>query len=130
MKNYWIGLLIAVLLLVVPFTGCSTAVQAHTDSARVIDAGINQEFTIAMGSNPTTGYSWQADFDKVNLNQEKDEYKADDHSGKNLVGAGGTQYFTFKALKAGETRITFSYRRPWEPASDQDQKQVFTINVK
>jgi inhibitor of cysteine peptidase len=117
-------------LSIVGFSGCSTRVQAHTDSGEVINAKVNQEFTIALGANKTTGYSWQAKFDANYVTQLKEDYKQDDTTGKVIVGAGGTQYFSFKAVKTGQTGITFTYYRPWETPTAQDKVENFTINVK
>ena len=119
-----------IMLLVMVISGCSTEVKAYTEPAQMVNVGANQEFTIALGSNPTTGYSWQEEHDKANLEFVKKDYRADDNTGKQLVGSGGTEFFVFKALNAGQTRITFTYRRPWETPSPQDQQQVFTINIK
>jgi inhibitor of cysteine peptidase len=47
-----------------------------------------------------------------------------------VVGAGGVEYFRFKALKAGETEITLTYQRPWEEPTSQDLTKVFTVDVK
>jgi len=45
-----------------------------------------------------------------------------------VVGAGGTEFFRFQALKAGETKITMVYMRTWE-AQSADHK-VFTVKIK
>jgi len=105
-------------------------VKAFTESSQVINTGVNQEFTIALGSNITTGYSWQPDYDTNALNLVEKTYQEQDNTGKQIVGASGTEYFTFKALAKGETKVTFTYQRPWEQASAQDQTIIFTINLK
>jgi inhibitor of cysteine peptidase len=130
MKKILMAALAAVVLLALVLSGCSTQAKAYTEEGQVINVGANQEFTIALGSNATTGYSWQATYDSQALEKVKDEYKADDTTGKQIVGSGGTQYFYFKALKIGETKIKFTYYRPWETPTAQDQTQTFTINVK
>jgi inhibitor of cysteine peptidase len=112
------------------FSGCSNQVEAYTDSGRVVNTGVNQEFTIALGSNITTGYSWQPKYDNNNLTLVSREYKAGDTTGKQIVGAGGTEYFHFKASTSGETKIAFTYYRPWETPTSEDQSQNFTIKVK
>ncbi len=130
MKNYIIAIIAAVFLLATVLSGCTTEVKAYTESGQVINTSADKEFQIALGSNPTTGYSWHATFDEQALKQVNNDYKADDTTGKQIVGAGGTEYFTFKALKTGDYKITFTYYRPWETPTAQDKTQEFTIKVK
>jgi len=106
--------------------GCVGEVKTYTDSGQTISIGINQEFVIALGSNPTTGYSWQESYDETMLELVGGEstYK---ESKEGVVGAGGIEYFRFKALKAGETEITLVYKRPWE--EEIVEQKVFTVNI-
>ena len=45
-----------------------------------------------------------------------------------LLGAGGTDYYQFKALKVGETEITVTYKRSWE--TESAEQKVFTVDIK
>jgi inhibitor of cysteine peptidase len=130
MKRLLFGILALAMLAVMGLSGCTTEVKAYTDSGKTINTKVNQEFTIALGSNITTGYSWQPVFDSTVLEKLNQEYKENDTTGNQIVGAGGTEYFYFKALKSGETKITFTYFRPWETPTAEDQTQTFTIIVK
>jgi len=130
MKKLLVAVLAGLLLFTIVLSGCASSVKAFIESSQVINTGVNQEFTIALGSNITTGYSWQLDYDANVINLVENKYQEQDNTGKHIVGASGTEYFTFKALAKGETEVTFTYRRPWEQASAQDQTMVFTINVK
>ena len=47
-----------------------------------------------------------------------------------MVGAGGIEYFRFKALKTGKTDITMVYKRQWEEPTPQDVTKVFTVDIK
>ena len=108
--------------------GCAGGAKTYTDSGQTIDIGVNQEFVIALGANPTTGYDWQESHDEAMLELTEKTYELGKTAKQGMVGAGGVDYFTFKALKAGETRITMVYKRVWEEESI-DQK-VFTVNIK
>jgi inhibitor of cysteine peptidase len=130
MKKLMMLALISVVLLTVVLSGCGTAAKAFTEPSQTINTGVNKEFTIALGSNISTGYSWQAAYDEKALTLVEKTYKEQDNTGKQVVGAPGTEYFKFKSLSKGETKVTFAYRRPWEQPSGQDQTLVFTINVK
>ncbi len=125
MKKFLIPvtLVVAIACLV---AGCVGEVKTYTDSGQTISIGINQEFVIALGSNPTTGYSWQESYDETVLELVGGEstYK---ESKEGVVGAGGIEYFRFKALKAGGTEITLAYKRPWE--EEIVEQKVFTVNI-
>jgi inhibitor of cysteine peptidase len=122
-KKLLILMLIAAALTV---AGCIGVAKTYDDPGQMIDIGIKQEFVIALGSNPTTGYSWQESHDQTMLELLEKSYKEEAKEG--VVGAGGIEYFRFKALKAGETEITLTYQRSWEEEV-LDQK-VFTVNIK
>jgi inhibitor of cysteine peptidase len=130
MNKVFLAMLGIILVAAVIASGCSTKVEAYTDSGKVINSGLNQEFTIALGSNISTGYSWQPVFDPNYLSLVTKEYKNGDNANGKIVGTPGVEYFTFKALKTGDTQATFTYKRPWEAATPQDQQQLFTIKVK
>jgi predicted secreted protein len=84
----------------------------------------NKEFTISLDSNRTTGYKWEASFDRAFLRLKADRYK---RPAKALVGAGGTQIFVFVPVKQGETKIRFVYKRPWEKSIAKEK--TFTIHI-
>jgi inhibitor of cysteine peptidase len=125
-KKLLILMLIAAALTV---AGCIGVAETYTDPGQMVNIGAKQEFIIALGSNPTTGYSWQASYDetKLELVGGKSEYKEEATEG--VVGAGGIEYFRFKALKAGLTEITLTYEQPWE-GGETGETKVFTVNVK
>ncbi len=110
--------------------GCVGEVKTYTDSGQAIDIGGNQEFVIALGSNPTTGYGWQESYDENILELVEKTYKLGKEAKQGLVGAGGVEYFRFKALKTGETEITLVYKRPWEEPTPQDVTKVFTVSIR
>ncbi len=127
MKKFLILVAVVVISLV---AGCIGEVKTYTDSGQTIDIGVNQEFVIALGSNPTTGYGWQESHDKNMLELMEKTYKPGEEAKQGLVGAGGVEYFRFKPLKTGTTEITLVYRRPWEEPTPQDVTKVFTVNIK
>ena len=108
--------------------GCAGGVKTYTDSGQTISIGADQEFVIALGSNPTTGYRWQASFDETMLKLVESRYQPGERAEQGVVGAGGIEYFRFKALKTAKTEITMVYKRPWEEQV-LDQK-VFIVNIK
>lgn len=129
MKKYLL-LIMGVLLTACLIAGCGAEVKAYFDPSKTIDISANKEFVIliALESNPTTGYSWEASYDETMLDLVEETYELGEYAKQGLIGAGGTELFRFRALKSGQTEITMVYKRPWE-TEIQDQK-IFTIEVK
>jgi inhibitor of cysteine peptidase len=120
-------LLLLIVLTTFLVAGC-LQVKTYSDEGQGIDTGLNQQFVIALGSNPgSTGYSWQASYDETMLELVggKSTYK-EPKSG--LVGAGGIEYFRFKALKIGRTQITLVYKRAWE--EEVIDQKVFAVHIR
>lgn len=47
-----------------------------------------------------------------------------------MIGAGGVETWTFKAIGVGSDSLVFIYRRPFEPASIPPvQSQTFYLNI-
>jgi inhibitor of cysteine peptidase len=122
-------LLVAVVVLTLGLvTGC-VGVKTYKDVGENIDIKVGQEFIIALGSNPTTGYSWQASYDETMLELVGGESTYEpEETDENVVGGGGTDFFRFKALKAGEVEITMTYAQHWEGGEVGDTK-VFTGTI-
>jgi inhibitor of cysteine peptidase len=122
-------LLLLVALAVSLAAGCVGEVATYDDPGQTIETEVNQQFVIALGSNPSTGYSWQASYDETMLELVGGEstYK---EAKSGLVGGGGVEYFHFKALKTGRTEVTLVYKRPWEEPTAQDLTKVFTIHIR
>ncbi len=110
--------------------GCTPETQIFSDATQVINTEVNKEFSIALHVNITTGYSWQVAHDSNVLKLLQKTYRELNKTGKQIGGVSGTEYFSSKALTRGETKVTFTYRRPWEQPSAQDQTLVFTVDVK
>lgn len=123
MKRFFLLLTALAVCLV---TGC-ISVDTYIDEGQGIDTGVNQEFVIALGSNPTTGYGWQASYDEtmIELVGGQSEYK---EAKSGLVGGGGVEYFRFKALKTGRTPVTLVYKRAWEEESIA--QKVFAVHIR
>jgi inhibitor of cysteine peptidase len=82
--------------------------------------------TIALPSNPTTGFSWHLgaiDEPILELRDGPDFTPRSD-----LVGAPGVELFRFRAMAGGETTIEMEYRRPWE-RGPSDKTYSVTIVV-
>jgi inhibitor of cysteine peptidase len=126
-KLSMLGMMLVLAVFLVAGCAGGTKVSTYTDPAQTINAGVNQEFMIALDSNPTTGYNWEEKHDAAMLSLVESKYEPDKKAA-GLVGAGGTQYFQFKALKTGSTEITLTYKRSWE--SSIGEQKVFKVDIK
>jgi len=87
---------------------------AVADAGNTVQVDVGESFDIVLASNPTRGYRWEA----VGLDGEllaMDDSAHDPES--DLLGAGGAETLTFRALRAGETTLTPVNHRPWEDAA-------------
>jgi len=127
MKRVLLLVMVAVLTLGL-VAGC-VGVKTYKDVGEDINISVGQEFIIALGSNPTTGYSWQASYDESMLELVGGEptYDAADPAAE-IGGAGGTEFFPILPPAAGEAEITLTYARPWEDG-DVGETKVFTVNI-
>ena len=73
------------------------------------------EFTLEVGdkirielcANPSTGYEWDYEMTVESIVAEEDhDY---DEPESDLVGAPGTEFWTFEAVNSGDTEITMEY---------------------
>jgi inhibitor of cysteine peptidase len=124
LKRFLLLLAVAICLV----AGCFN-VETYTDEGQAIDTEVNQQFVIALGSNPTTGYSWEASYDDTMLELVGGESEYEE-PGEGLVGAGGVEYFRFKALKTGRTEVTLVYKRGWEEPTPDDLTKVFVVHIR
>jgi inhibitor of cysteine peptidase len=120
-------------LAAVAVAGCASAdasrgplALGETDNGKSFTVNVGDTVTIAIPGNPTTGYSWVAalsDKDTALLEQQGDPTYLGD-SADNVVGAGGTFTFTFKATAAGRAALKLAYVRPWEPDAPAQTYEV------
>ena len=126
MKKYLL-LVMAAVIVTSLVVGCG-GIKTYTDPEQTIKVKVNQEFKIALGSNPTTGYDWLVSHDKSKLGLIETKYEADEKAKDGMVGGGGVKYFHLKALTKGETEVTLTYRRPWE--EEILERKVFEVSIK
>jgi len=115
-------LLLLVLMLLISL-GCSGPI--HTNSQETINTRVGKGFTIGLHVVKRLGASWQVSYDEEMLNLEDATYQDDDPKSP---GLSGTQYFQFRAVKAGETRIDCILKHGTTgPISEQ---KVFKVEVR
>ena len=97
-------------------------------SGKQVELSVGQSLVVTLESNATTGYSWTLaqNSDESVLNKTGNEYVAPQTT---LIGAGGKEEWTFKALKKGTSTISMGYSRPWESTPPVDTFDL-TVVVK
>ena len=119
-----------ILVIVFLLTACGSKTESLqvTDPAKPIQANIGEDFQIVIESNPTTGYHWEVVGELNAVDFINKDYKST--SDPNLVGGGGVDVWTFKAMSAGEINITLGYYPPSNTPTDPQQTTTFTVIVK
>jgi inhibitor of cysteine peptidase len=129
------------LVLVVVSVGCAPAAQSplavsltyddfqkQKNIVQDINVSNGQTITVTLFSNSTTGYKWEENTqisDSQVLQQSDHKYVAPSNTG-GKVGVGGTEVWSFKALKAGTSTIYTEYSQPWEKGT----KGTWTFKLK
>lgn len=99
-----------------------------SDPDQPIKVAPGSKFEIVIKSNPTTGYHWEI-VDELNNNVVgfiSKDYKADEPV---LIGSGGVDIWTFKAIGAGQVTITLGSYPPSNNTAPAETL-TFTIVVK
>ncbi len=101
-----------------------------TNPQAVIQTSPGSEFKVVIDSNPSTGYHWEiiGELDANVVELVGKEYQSTSQPG--LVGGGGIDIWTFKAVGPGETTITLGSFPPSSDATTPTQTEAFTVLVK
>ncbi|MGZ8932823.1 MAG: protease inhibitor I42 family protein, partial [Halobacteriota archaeon] len=93
-----------------PSAGTSTSNATALGAAITVVQG--QNFTIQLQSNPSTGYHWEPTYDNSTITFINRAFTSSVSTESAIVGAGGTDLFTFQAIKPGTSIITFNNISP------------------
>ena len=85
---------------------------------------VGESFTISLESNPTTGYSWHAEYDSSFVDESKPNFMPISQA----LGAGGKELFEFQTKRVGVTVITLKQDRSWE--SEIKKTLIFKVDIK
>jgi inhibitor of cysteine peptidase len=97
-----------------------------TDHTQLIPVKAGETFDLVVPSNPSTGYRWDIlpELDVNILEFVAQEYIPEEPI---LIGSGGVDVWTFRALNAGETTIVLGY---YPPGSDTDPEETVTFSIR
>jgi inhibitor of cysteine peptidase len=102
------------------------------ESGSNIELALGQRLVVRLPGNPTTGYRWSL-VDSAGGVLKLDglpTYVAGE-TATNVVGAGGTETWTFATEREGQQHLCFEYRRPWEEQASLPAKVAsYTVTVR
>jgi len=101
------------------------------DNGKTAEVGLGETLVVALPSNPSTGFSWSVTAPEPgNVELLGEPTYIPPGSTSPVVGAAGTQVFTFRPLKAGTDTLTMGYARSFEPGVAPAETFSVTITVK
>jgi inhibitor of cysteine peptidase len=138
-KLILLGVVVAVLLSLVACTSATKQAEVSVDIddfmeqkhiSKEVEVAVDGSLTVTLGSNQTTGFKWElAEITGESvLEYVDDEYVPPEDTG--VVGAGGKEIWTFKALKKGTTEVSMEYSQPWEGGEKTEWTFALTVVVK
>lgn len=100
-------------------------------SGSAVEIAIGGKLTVTLESNASTGYQWGItnisdptvleEFDQQYINSPQAT-----QNGSPIVGAPGTEEWTFRTLRKGTCTISMGYSRPWESSQPAE---TFSLTV-
>ena len=91
-----------------------------------VELARGQALEIALPLNAGTGYGWRLDQEASPILGGGSSRVTD----TDRPGGPVTTIFHYQALARGETTLSFTLKRPWEPDQPDDPKAVFQIKVR
>ena len=85
--------------------------SVYRDPNIPIEVTVGETFTFPLKSVPSTGYTWQAEYDPDMIDLLGPPMLVPCPS---TVGGGGDEVFEFQTKQVGDTQIKMKYQREWE----------------
>lgn len=108
---------LSIILLIGASLCCHPQKQIENISNEKINARVGESFSISLPTHPGTGFTWEIKTidDTTMVRFIKKEYI---EIGDESYDIPGNDYFEFKALQKGQSKITLWYIRPWKKVHD------------
>lgn len=88
---------------------------------------IGDKITVKLCSNATTGFQWDYEITgDIAVKEEDHDYE---EPGEDLVGAAGTEVWTFEGTEKGTAVVSMEYSQPWEGGIKKEWMYKMTITV-
>ena len=109
------------LLCLMIITSCN---NKETPEGKVFSVKQNDEFTVKLKSNATTGYKWFLTGELSVVDSMEQKYTG----GSGGTGAGGMEYWTFRGKNIGTDTLKFKYQMTPE-MQEVSRVRQFIVNV-
>lgn len=130
-------------LLVLVGAGCGLGHPHHAhhllneaSAERGVDARVGDTLTVLLAEVPGPGYRWESVADGAPaLAQQpgaatREGTPADTAAGREVVGGPRTAEWTYLAQAAGQARLRYLYRRPWESEVEPARTCEIAVRIK
>jgi inhibitor of cysteine peptidase len=98
-----------------------------TATGQTVSIGVGQRLEVRLPANPTTGYQWTPALRGRAIAQTAAVVYQPQASG--LLGAGGTDVFSYRGAAPGTAYLSFGYARSWERTAPA-QRAALTVIVR
>ncbi len=100
------------------------------DNGKTVTVALDGTVIVALASNPSTGYSWAVvATEPANLELDGEPTYVPPGSTTPVVGAAGTEVFTFKAIETGTSKLSMAYARSFETGVAPEETFEVTVKV-
>ncbi|KPL02984.1 MAG: hypothetical protein AMJ90_04365 [candidate division Zixibacteria bacterium SM23_73_2] len=96
----------------------------YNDPEIPIKVILGQTFTISLESIPSTGYTWEANYDSTVIELLKPQRFVPNTS---AVGGSGLELFDFQTKQHGKTQIKMKMQREWEETPKE--VKIFEVHI-
>ncbi len=106
---------------------CDAGAPARgTPVEKSIVAKVGESFRVSLCSNPSTGFSWgDPTISPATVLSALDRNTV--AASGDLIGAAGSEAFTFKVLAPGTATVTFAYGQGWAGGAQAASTVVLTV---
>ena len=99
------------------------------DNTEIVNLAIGQNVIVHLDANPSTGYRWEiVDNDEDLLPLISRDYQQHD-AAVGMVGVGGIESLTFKAIKKGQVTLKLQYARAMPNPDDTSKQYEMKVNI-
>jgi len=135
----WFGFLAIAFAAALLAVACGDDDGGAPDTVRLGEADNGRSVTVAKGgtvivtlpSNPSTGFSWAVVLPApAQLEPQGEPKYVPSGSTTPVVGAGGTEVFTFRARATGTGTLELGYARPFEKGVPPEKTFRVTVDVR
>ena len=101
--------------------------RENPNNISIFQIEIGDKVTVRLCSNPTTGFQWSYEMSGDSVLKEEDHDFEEPDS--DVVGASGTDVWTFEGTAKGTTEVLMEYSKPWEGGTKKEWTYRMTVTV-